>query len=145
MKKHNFSAGPCILPPEVMQQAAEAVLDFNGLGLSLIEISHRSKDFVVVMEKARSLALELLGLENKGYKALFLQVVASIQFLMTAYSLLENKEGYVNTGVWSSKASKEAELFRLVVEVASSKDLKVNYIPRTYIVPKGLDYLQLTS
>ena len=145
MKKHNFSAGPCILPPEVMQQAAEAVLDFNGLGLSLIEISHRSKDFVAVMEKARSLALELLGLENKGYKALFLQGGASTQFLMTAYNLLENKAGYVNTGTWSSKAIKEAELFGQVVEVASSKDLNFNYIPKGYIVPKGLDYLHLTS
>ena len=145
MKKHNFSAGPCILPPEVMQQAAEAVLDFNGLGLSLIEISHRSKDFVAVMEKARSLALELLGLENKGYKALFLQGGASTQFLMTAYNLLENKAGYVNTGTWSSKAIKEAEIFGQVVEVASSKDLNFNYIPKGYIVPKGLDYLHLTS
>src|SRR5690606_28077514 len=97
MKKHNFSAGPCILPPQVLQQAAEAVLDFNGLGLSLIEISHRSKDFVAVMDKARSLVLELLNLENKGYQALFLQGGASMQFIMTAYNLLENKAGYVNT------------------------------------------------
>ncbi len=145
MKKHNFSAGPCILPPQVMQQAAEAVLDFNGLGLSLIEISHRSKDFVEVMEKARVLALELLGLENKGYKALFLQGGASTQFLMTAYNLLENKAGYLNTGTWSSKAIKEAELFGQVLEVASSKDQNFNYIPKGYTIPKGLDYLHLTS
>lgn len=80
MKKHNFSAGPCILPQEVIIKASEAVLDFNGLGLSLIEISHRSKDFVAVMDKARSLALELLGLEGKGYQALFLQGGASMEF-----------------------------------------------------------------
>lgn len=145
MKKHNFSAGPCILPPQVLQQAAEAVLDFNGLGLSLIEISHRSKDFVAVMDKARSLVLELLNLENKGYQALFLQGGASLQFIMTAYNLLENKAGYVNTGTWSSNAIKEAKLFGEVLEIASSKDQNFNYIPKGYSVPKGLDYLHLTS
>ncbi|WP_411030866.1 3-phosphoserine/phosphohydroxythreonine transaminase [Spongiimicrobium sp. 3-5] len=145
MKKHNFSAGPCILPQEVMQKASEAVLDFNGLGLSLIEISHRSKDFVAVMEKARSLALELLGLEGKGYKALFLQGGASTEFLMVAYNLLENKAGYINTGAWSDKAIKEAKLFGEVVEVASSKDKNFNYIPKNYTVPSGLDYLHITS
>lgn len=145
MKKHNFSAGPCILPPQVLQQAAEAVLDFNGLGLSLIEISHRSKDFVAVMDKARSLVLELLNLENKGYQALFLQGGASMQFIMTAYNLLENKAGYVNTGTWSSNAIKEAKLFGEVLEIASSKDQNFNYIPKGYSVPKGLDYLHLTS
>ena len=145
MKKHNFSAGPCILPPQVIQQAAEAVLDFNGLGLSLIEISHRSKDFVAVMDKARSLVLELLGLENKGYQALFLQGGASLQFLMTAYNLLENKAGYLNTGTWSSNAIKEAKFFGEVIEIASSKDHNFNYIPKGYTVPKGLDYMHLTS
>lgn len=145
MKKHNFSAGPCILPPQVLQQGAEAVLDFNGLGLSLIEISHRSKDFVAVMDKARSLVLELLNLENKGYQALFLQGGASMQFIMTAYNLLENKAGYVNTGTWSSNAIKEAKLFGEVLEIASSKDQNFNYIPKGYSVPKGLDYLHLTS
>ncbi|MCG2461989.1 3-phosphoserine/phosphohydroxythreonine transaminase [Flavobacteriaceae bacterium F89] len=145
MKKHNFSAGPCILPPQVMQLAAEAVLDYNGLGLSIIEISHRSKDFVEVMEKARTLALELLGLENKGYTALFLQGGASTQFLMTAYNLLEKKAGYINTGTWSSKAIKEAKLFGEVIDVASSQDQNFNYIPKGFSVPKGLDYLHFTS
>lgn len=145
MKKHNFSAGPSILPKEVLLKASEAVMDFNGSGLSLIEISHRSKDFVAVMEKARSLALELLGLEGKGYHALFLQGGASMQFLMAAFNLLETKAGYLNTGTWSDNAIKEAKLFGDVVEVASSKDKNFNYIPKGYTVPKGLDYLHLTS
>ena len=97
MKKHNFSAGPCILPQEVIIKASEAVMDFNNSGLSLIEISHRSKEFVDVMEQARSLAIELLGLEGKGYKALFLQGGASTQFLMVALNLLEKRAGYLNT------------------------------------------------
>ncbi|MBD0776221.1 3-phosphoserine/phosphohydroxythreonine transaminase [Maribacter sp. ANRC-HE7] len=145
MKKHNFSAGPCILPQEVFLKASEAVMDFNGSGLSLIEVSHRSKDFVEVMEKARNLALELLGLEGKGYKALFLQGGASLEFLMVAYNLLETKAGYLNTGTWSSKALKEARLFGEVIEVGSSKDENFNYIPKGYTIPNGLDYLHLTS
>lgn len=145
MKKHNFSAGPCILPQEVLLKASEAVMDFNGSGLSLIEISHRSKDFVEVMETARSLALELLGLEGKGYKALFLQGGASMEFLMVAYNLLEKKAGYLNTGTWSDKSIKEAKLFGKVVEVGSSKDENFKYIPKGYTIPSGLDYLHLTS
>ncbi|MEM9143806.1 MAG: aminotransferase class V-fold PLP-dependent enzyme, partial [Bacteroidota bacterium] len=130
MKRHNFSAGPCILPKEVFLKASEAVMDFNGSGLSIIEISHRSPEFVAVMEKARSLALELLDLEGKGYKALFLQGGASLQFLMVAYNLLEKKTGYVSTGTWSEKAIKEAKLFGELVEVASSKESNFNYIPK---------------
>ncbi|MBD1262507.1 3-phosphoserine/phosphohydroxythreonine transaminase [Maribacter polysiphoniae] len=145
MKKHNFSAGPCVLPQEVFLKASEAIMDFNGSGLSLIEVSHRSKDFVEVMEKARNLALELLGLEGKGYKALFLQGGASLEFLMVAYNLLETKAGYLNTGTWSSKALKEARLFGEVIEVGSSKDENFNYIPKGYTIPDGLDYLHLTS
>ncbi|MCX2719502.1 3-phosphoserine/phosphohydroxythreonine transaminase [Lentiprolixibacter aurantiacus] len=145
MKKHNFSAGPCILPKEVMKRASEAVLDFDGLGLSLIEISHRSKEFVAVMEEARALSLELLGLEDQGYQALFLQGGASLEFLMVAYNLLDKRAGYVNTGTWSSKAIKEAKLLGEVVEVASSKDKNFNYIPKGYGIPENLDYLHLTS
>ncbi|GGX04311.1 3-phosphoserine/phosphohydroxythreonine transaminase [Aquimarina muelleri] len=145
MKKHNFSAGPCILPQEVFKEASQAVLDFNNSGLSILEISHRSKDFVDVMEEARSLALELLGLEGKGYKALFLQGGASTQFLMTAYNLLQTKAGYLNTGTWSDKAIKEAKFFGEVVEIASSKDRNFNYIPKGYNIPKDLDYLHCTS
>jgi len=145
MQKHNFSAGPCVLPQEVMKKASEAVIEFNGLGLSLIEISHRSKDFVDVMENARSLALELLGLEGQGYQALFLQGGASLEFLMVAYNLLEKKAGYLNTGTWSDKSIKEAKLFGDVVEVGSSKDENFRYIPKGYVVPNDLDYLHLTS
>ena len=140
MKKHNFSAGPCILPESVLQKASEAVINFNNDNLSLIEISHRSKPFVDVMENARSLVLELLGLENKGYKALFLQGGASSQFLMTAYNLLNKKAAYLNTGTWSSKAIKEAKLFGDLVEVASSKDKNFNYIPKGYQIPTDADY-----
>ncbi|RIV30673.1 3-phosphoserine/phosphohydroxythreonine transaminase [Flagellimonas lutimaris] len=145
MKKHNFSAGPCILPAEVMLKASEAVQELDGIGLSLIEISHRSKEFVAIMEKARSLALELLGLEGKGYQALFLQGGASMQFLMTAFNLLDKKAGYVNTGTWSQKAIKEARLFGDIVEVASSQEDNFKYIPKGFEIPSDLDYLHLTS
>ncbi len=145
MKKHNFSAGPCVLPQEVLKKASEAVINFNGLDLSLIEISHRSKDFIDVMENARSLAIELLGLEGKGYKALFLQGGASLEFLMVAYNLLEKKAAYLNTGTWSSKAIKEAKVLGEVVEVASSKDANFNYIPKGYSIPADADYFHCTS
>ncbi|GHA31261.1 phosphoserine aminotransferase [Salinimicrobium marinum] len=145
MKKHNYSAGPCILPQEVFQEASQAVLDFNNTGLSILEISHRSKEFVDVMEEARNLALELLGLEGKGYKALFLQGGASTQFLMVAYNLLQVKAGYLNTGAWSTKAIKEAKLFGDVAEVASSADKDFRYIPKGYFIPSDVDYFHCTS
>ena len=145
MKKHNFSAGPCILPQSVMQKASEAILNFNNLNLSLIEISHRSKDFVEVMENARNLSLELLGLENKGYKALFLQGGASLEFLMVANNLLEKKAAYLNTGTWANKAIKEAKLFGELIEVGSSKDNNFNYIPKNYTIPSDVDYFHCTS
>lgn len=145
MKKHNFSAGPCILPEEVLQKASEAVLNFNNDNLSLIEISHRSKPFVAVMEKAQHLVLELLALESKGYKVLFLQGGASTQFLMSAYNLLDKKAAYLNTGTWSSKAIKEAKLFGELVEVASSKDQNFSYIPKEYNIPEDADYFHCTS
>jgi len=145
MKKHNFSAGPCILPPSVFEKAAAAVKNFDHLGLSLLEISHRSKSFVNVMERARELALEHLGLQNKGYKALFLQGGASLEFLMVAYNLLEKEAAYLNTGTWSSKAIKEAKLFGEVLEVGSSKDANFNYIPKDYSIPDNVDYFHCTS
>lgn len=145
MKKHNFSAGPCILPKSVMDQASEAVRELDGSGLSLIEISHRSPAFVSIMEEARRLAIELLGLENKGYHALFLQGGASMQFLMVAYNFLKGEAGYLNTGAWSTKAIKEAGFFGEAIELASSKDKSFTYIPKNYEVPEGLDYLHLTS
>jgi len=145
MKRHNFSAGPCVLPQEVLLKASEAVMDFNDSGLSLIEISHRSKGFVDVMEKARALALELLGLEGKGYKALFLQGGASMQFLMVALNLLEKRAGYLNTGTWSDKAIKEAKIYDDIYEVASSKSANYNYIPKGYDIPSDYDYFHCTS
>ena len=145
MKKHNFSAGPAILPQEVLQQAAAAVQELDGIGLSLIEISHRSKEFVAIMEEAQQLALRLLGLENKCYRALFLQGGASLQFLMVAYNFLEHKAGYLNTGSWSTKAIKEAQLFGKVEEMASSKDKNFSYIPKDYAISRDLDYIHLTT
>ncbi len=145
MKKHNFSAGPCILPEDVLKKASEAILNFNDDNLSLLEISHRSKPFVDVIEKARSLALELLGLENKGYKALFLQGGASLEFLMVAYNLLHKKAAYLNTGTWADKAQKEAKVFGETIEVASSKDKNYSYIPKGYSIPEDADYFHCTS
>ncbi len=146
MKKHNFSAGPCILPQEVLKKSAEAVIDFNGLGLSLIEISHRSKDFVDVMEKARSLVKELLNLPD-GYSVLFLQGGASLEFLMTPYNLLKEggKAAYIDTGVWAAKAVKEAKLLGDIEVIASSKDKVYNYIPKNYTIPTNVDYVHCTS
>ena len=144
MKKHNFSAGPSILPEEVLEKSAKAVLNFDD-GLSLIEISHRSKAFIDVMENARSLAIELLGLEGKGYKAIFLQGGANTQFLAVALNLLEKRAGYLNTGTWSDKAIKEARMYQEVVEVASSKETNFNYIPKGYKIPSDLDYFHCTS
>lgn len=145
MKKHNFSAGPCILPPEVLLKASQAVVDLDGSGLSLVEISHRSKAFVDIMEKARALALELLGLEGKGYKALFLQGGASTQFLMVALNLLEKRAGYLNSGTWADKAIKEAKIYDDIYEVGSSKNANFNYIPKGYDIPSDYDYFHCTS
>ena len=145
MKKHNFSAGPSILPQEVLQKASEAVINFNNDNLSILEISHRSKPFMDVMDKAKGLVLELLSLENKGYKVLFLQGGASTQFLMTAYNLLNKKAAYLNTGTWSDKAIKEAKLFGELVEVASSKNENFTFIPKGYEIPSDSDYFHCTS
>ena len=145
MKKHNFSAGPSILPAPVMEKAAAAVQELNGIGLSLIEISHRSKEFVAIMDKAQDLALELTGLKGKGYQALFLQGGASMQFLMAAANLMQNKAGYINTGAWSDKAIKEAKRYGEVIEIASSKEANFNYIPKGQDIPTDLDYLHITT
>jgi len=147
MKKHNFSAGPCILPQVVLKQASEAVLNFNNEDLSLIEVSHRSKGFVEVMEKARSLVVELLKLEGKGYAVLFLQGGASLEFLMTPYNLLskEGKAAYLDTGTWSAKAIKEAKLIGDIDVVASSKDKNYNYIPKGFKIDPTVDYFHCTS
>lgn len=147
MKKHNYSAGPCILPQEVFEKSAQAILDFNNSGLSILEISHRSKDFVAVMDEARALVLELLGLEGKGYEVLFLGGGASMQFLMVPYNLMKvnGKAAYLDTGTWASGAIKEAKLFGETVVVASSKSENYNYIPKDYTIPSDADYFHCTS
>lgn len=147
MKKHNFSAGPSILPQEVFEKASQAVLDFDNTGLSLIEISHRSKEFVAVYDKAVALVKELLNVPET-HEVLFLQGGASMQFLMTAINLMKNEGGkaaYVDTGAWSSKAIKEAQLFGQVDVVASSEDTNYNYIPKGYSIPSDADYVHITS
>ena len=147
MKKHNYSAGPCILPQEVFEKSAQAILDFNNSGLSILEISHRSKDFVAVMDEARALVLELLGLEGKGYEVLFLGGGASMQFLMVPYNLMKvnGKAAYLDTGTWASGAIKEAKLFGETVLVASSKAENYNHIPKGYTIPSDVDYFHCTS
>ncbi|RRJ91484.1 3-phosphoserine/phosphohydroxythreonine transaminase [Paenimyroides tangerinum] len=145
MKKHNFSAGPCILPQEVFEKSAQAVLNFNNSGLSIIEISHRSKDFVAVMEDTRKLALELLGLTDKGYQVVFLQGGASMEFLRIPYNFLKNKAAYLNTGTWANNAMKEAKAFGETIEVASSKNENYNHIPKGFEIPVDADYFHCTS
>ncbi len=144
MKKHNFYAGPSILPEFTKEKTAEAVINFAGTGLSVMEVSHRSKEFIAVMDEARALVKELLHVPD-GYSVLFLQGGASLQFLMIPYNLLEKRAAYLNTGAWASKAIKEARLVGEVVEVASSKDANYNYIPKNYEVPADVDYLHITS
>ena len=143
---HNFSAGPSILPREVLDQASEAVKRFTKDGLSLIEISHRSQDFVDVMERARQLVKELLNIPD-GYQVVFLQGGASLAFLTTPYNFMKEggKAAYVNTGVWATKAIKEAKLLGEVQVVASSEDKNFNYYPTGYGLPTDIDYLHLTS
>jgi len=144
MKKHNFNAGPSILPREVIEQTAQAVLDFNGSGLSILEISHRSKDFQAVIDEAVALFKEVLNIPE-GYSVLFLGGGASMQFCMVPYNFLGKKAAYINTGVWAKKAIKEAKNFGEVVEVASSADTTYNYIPKGYTVPDDVDYFHYTS
>lgn len=147
MKKiHNFSAGPGILPAEVLQQAAEACVNFDNMNLSLLEISHRSKNYEAVMEEAKALVKELLGLGD-GYSVLFLSGGASLQFAMVPYNLLRTggTAGYVNTGVWAKKAIKEAKIIGNVNVLASSEDKNFTYIPKGYEIPSDLDYLHITS
>ncbi len=144
MKKHNFSAGPSILPRVAIENAAKAVLDFDGIGLSLLEISHRSKDFEAVNDEAEALFRELLQVPD-NYKILFLGGGASTQFFQVPYNLLEHKAGYINTGVWAKKALKEAKNFGEVEVIASSEDRNFSYIPKEYTIPTDLDYLHITT
>ena len=146
MAKHNYAAGPCVLPQDVFKKAAEGVLDLDGIGLSILEISHRSKEFVAIMDKAQALVKELLNVPE-GYSVLFLQGGASLQFLMTPFNLLskEGKAAYIETGAWSKKAYAEAAALGNAEVIASSKDKNFNYIPKGFEVPKGIDYLHFTS
>lgn len=146
MKKHNFSAGPCILPQEVLKAASDAVINFDNLDLSLIEISHRSKNFVAVMEEAQATVLELMGLKE-GYSALFLQGGASLEFLMVPYNLMKvgGKAAYLETGTWATNARVEAEFVGETIVVASSEDKNFSYIPKGYTIPSDVDYFHCTS
>ncbi len=144
MKKHNFSAGPSILPEYTIKNSAEAILNFNGSGLSILEVSHRGKDFIAVMDEAQALFKELLNIPE-GYQVIFVGGGASLQFAMVPFNLMQKKAAYLNTGVWANKALKEAKGFGEVVEVASSKDANYNYIPKGYTIPEDADYFHITT
>ncbi|MBO5467520.1 MAG: 3-phosphoserine/phosphohydroxythreonine transaminase [Prevotella sp.] len=144
MKKYNFNAGPSMLPREVIENTAKQCLDFNGSGLSLMEISHRAKDFQPVVDEAVALIKELLQIPE-GYSVIFLGGGASLEFCMIPYNFLINKAAYLNTGVWAKKAMKEAKLFGEVVEVASSADANYTFIPRDWTCPTDVDYLHFTT
>lgn len=144
MKKYNFNAGPSMLPREVIENTAKQILDFNGSGLSLAEISHRAKDFQPVVDEAVALIKELLEIPE-GYSVLFLGGGASLEFCMVPYNFLKKKAAYLNTGVWAKKAMKEAKLFGEVEEVASSAEANYTYIPKDWECPADADYLHITT
>ena len=144
MKKHNFSAGPSILSPNTIKHTAKGILDLDGSGLSVMEISHRSKEFMAIMEETQQLFVELLDIPS-GYSVLFLQGGASMQFCMVPYNLLQTRAAYLDTGSWANKAIKEAKLFGEVDVVASSKDTTYSYIPKGYVVPRDADYFHITT
>ena len=144
MKKYNFNAGPSMLPREVIEATADACLGFEGSGLSLMEISHRAKNFQPVVDKAVELVKELLDLPA-GYSVVFLAGGASTEFCRVPYNFLEKKAAYLNTGTWAKKAMKEAKLFGEVVEVASSAEDNYTYIPKNFTIPADADYLHITT
>ena len=144
MKKLNFYAGPSILSEFTIKNTADAVMDFNGTGLSILEISHRSKEFQAVMDEAQALTKELLDIPE-GYEVLFLGGGASLQFCMVPFNLLNKKAAYLDTGVWASKAIKEAKLFGEVDVVASSKDANYTFVPKDYTIPSDADYFHITT
>ena len=141
---YNFNAGPSILPREVIEATAAACLEFNGTGLSLMEISHRAKYFQPVVDEAVALTKELLDVPA-GYEVIFLAGGASTEFCRVPYNFLEKKAAYLNTGVWAKKAMKEAKLFGEVVEVASSAAANYTYIPKDFVIPADADYLHITT
>ena len=144
MKKYNFNAGPSILPREVIENTAKQILDFNGSGLSLMEISHRAKDFQPVVDEAVALIKELLSVPE-GYSVIFLGGGASLQFTQVPCNFLIKKAAYLNTGVWAKKSMKEAKLYGDVVEVATSADANFTYIPKKFDIPTDADYLHVTT
>ncbi len=144
MKKHNFNAGPSILPRIAVENSAKAVLDLNGIGLSLLEISHRSKDFQAILDETVALFKELLNIPD-GYQVIFLGGGASMQFCMIPYNFLNKKAAYLETGVWAQKAIKEAKFFGEVNVVASSSDKNFTYIPTDYTIPADADYFHITT
>lgn len=144
MKKYNFYAGPSILSQYTIKNTADAVLNFNGTGLSILEISHRSKEFQAVIDEANALVKELLEIPS-GYEVLFLGGGASLQFCMIPYNFLRKKAAYVDSGVWANKAIKEAKLFGEVDVVASSKEANYTFVPKDYTIPADADYLHITT
>lgn len=144
MKKHNFNAGPSILPRIAVENSAKAILDLNGIGLSLLEISHRSKDFQSILDETMALFKELMEIPA-GYQVIFLGGGASMQFCMIPYNFLGKKAAYLETGVWAQKAIKEAKFFGEVDVVASSADKNFTYIPKSYTIPTDADYFHITT
>lgn len=144
MKIHNFSAGPSILSPYTIEKTASGVSNLDNSGLSVMEISHRSKEFMAIMDETQQLFVELLDIPQ-GYSVLFLQGGASMQFCMVPYNILQDKAAYLDTGSWANKAIKEAKLFGEVDVVASSKDTTYSYIPREYSIPADADYFHITT
>jgi len=144
MMKHNFNAGPSILPREAIEKSAQAILDFDGIGLSILEISHRSKEFDAVNIEAMAMFKEILDIPD-GYKVLFLGGGASTQFFMVPYNLLQKKAAYLVTGSWAKKASKEAKFFGEVQIVASAEDKNFTYVPKNYVIPTDVDYFHVTT
>ena len=144
MEKHNFNAGPAILPKIAIENTAKAIMEFNGMGMSILEISHRTKDFQAVIDEAEALFKELLNIPD-GYKVLFLGGGASTQFAMVPFNYMNKKAGYLETGVWAKKAIKEAKQFGEVQIVASSSDTNFNYFPKDYSISNDLDYLHVTT
>jgi phosphoserine aminotransferase len=142
--KHNFSAGPSVLAREVIENTANAVLNFNNSGLSLLEVSHRGKDFQAVMDEAVAMFKKVLNIPD-GYQVLFLGGGASLQFCMIPYNLMKQKAAYLETGVWAKKAIKEAKAFGEVQVVASSSDKNFNYIPKNFEIPSDVDYFHITT
>ena len=144
MKKHNFNAGPCILPEVALQNTAKAVIDLDGIGMSVLTISHRSKEFEAIMDETKALWRELLHIPD-NYHILFLGGGASLQFCMVPYNLLQKKAVYLETGVWAKKALQEAKIFGDATALASSADKNFTYIPKGFKIPTDVDYFHVTT